>query len=117
MESQSFTQWVWEEMNVRGWSQADLARESKISESHISHVFSGKRGLTTSFCNGIARAFEMPPELVLRKAGLLPPLREESDRLDLEWQHIFRQARNDEERRQLLEVAQFEIKRIRKRDP
>ncbi|MCW5877753.1 MAG: helix-turn-helix transcriptional regulator [Anaerolineales bacterium] len=113
----AFVDWILQEMETRSWSQAELSRRSRVSESHISHVLSGRRGPQIGFCKGIAKAFEMPPELVLRKAGLLPPVREEAGSQTLEWQHIFSQARDDEERRQLLEVAQFEIKRIRKRDP
>ncbi|MCW5876144.1 MAG: helix-turn-helix transcriptional regulator [Anaerolineales bacterium] len=116
MES-AFVDWVLRELEKRSWSQAELARRSKISESHISHVFFGRRQPQITFCKGIARAFELPPELVLRKAGLLPPIREEAGSQALEWQHIFSQARDDEERRQLLEIAQFEMKRIRKRNP
>lgn len=116
MES-AFVDWLLQEMERRSWSQAELSRRSRVSESHISHVLSGRRGPQIGFCKGVAKAFEMPPELVLRKAGLLPAIREETDKLDLEWRHIFSQARSDEERRQLLEIAQFELKRIRKRNP
>lgn len=114
MENSKFTQWLLDAMKARDWSQADLARKSKISESHLSHVFSGRRKPQIEFCNRIARALELPPELVARKAGLLPPSREQLDALDQEWRHILDQADTDEERRRLIEIAKFELSRIKK---
>ncbi len=114
MESSTFTQWLLEEMKAREWSQAELARKSKVSESHLSHVLSGRRRPKIEFCNRVARAFDLPSEVVARKAGLLPPAKEKLDSLDKEWQHIMDQAQGQSERRQLIELARFELNRIKK---
>lgn len=42
-------------------------------------VASSQRGPGLEFCVGVARAFKVPPELVLRLAGLIPPLPDDVD--------------------------------------
>ncbi|KAA3644519.1 MAG: XRE family transcriptional regulator [Chloroflexi bacterium] len=67
-----FPQWLQDEMDQRAWTQADLARHSKLTTGAISHVMSGNRKPGPDFCNAVARAFKFPPELVFKRAGLLP---------------------------------------------
>jgi len=69
-----FSTWLTTEMNRRGWSNSELARRAEIVPSAISMVISGHRGPGLDLCVGLSRAFKIPPEDVLRKAGLLPPL-------------------------------------------
>lgn len=69
----SFGEWVQAELNSRGWDQAELARRSRISDAHISRLVTGGRTPGQEAAKAIARAFRLPPEDVLRHAGILPP--------------------------------------------
>jgi len=73
------TDWLNEELEIRGWSYNELARRANLSKGVISAVMTERQGPGTEFCNGIARAFGIPPEEAYRKAGLLQTLPEEDD--------------------------------------
>ncbi len=70
---QNFIDWVLQEMKNRDWAIADLARKGEMKEPTISRVLNQHRNPGIDTCHGIARAFRIPPETVLRRAGLLPP--------------------------------------------
>ena len=76
-----FSVWIMEEMDNRGISQAELARRAKMSKGAVNHVVNGTRSAGAEMCLAIAGAFNMPPEAVFRKAGLLPPATEEDQQL------------------------------------
>lgn len=69
----SFSDWIQAELDSRGWDQAELARRSQISDSHISRLVSGGRKPGQDSVKAIARAFRLPAEDVMRQAGILPP--------------------------------------------
>ena len=73
-----FSQWIISELDDRGWSYNELARRSGLSSATVSTVLSGKSNPGLEFCNGVASAFGIPPENVLRRAGLLPSVPEET---------------------------------------
>jgi len=70
---ESFADWLNDELTKRGWSRSEAARRGKISASMIDKVINGYANPGLDFCTGIARAFRLDPENVLRRAGLLPP--------------------------------------------
>ena len=74
----SFSEWLMEELKKREMSSADLSRQAGISKGAISHIVNSNRKPGTDMCLGISRAFNLPPEEVYRKAGLLPPVSEET---------------------------------------
>lgn len=55
--------WVEEELEARGWSQADLAEIIGKSAQLVSEVISGKRAITPETAMGIADAFGTSAEL------------------------------------------------------
>lgn len=67
----TFTDWLTEEMNTRGWTQAELSRRSSLSEAQISRIVSEKRGVGWDASHRIARALEVPPCRVFYLAGLI----------------------------------------------
>lgn len=67
-----FIDWLNEELSKRDWSMRELARRANVSPSTINHVMAGRRNPGTVLCNGLAQAFNMSPESVLKKAGLIP---------------------------------------------
>lgn len=69
----TFANWLTDELENRNMSQADLHRASGLSRTAISQVISDTRKPGSEFCLSIARALNLPPEYVFRKAELLPP--------------------------------------------
>lgn len=85
-----FSEWLLHELEDRGWSIREVARRAELSHATINGILSEKANPGLDFCLGIARAFRMPPEIILRKAGLLPQL-----------------TKSTEENQQLVEYFQY----------
>lgn len=101
----SFVEWLEGELNDRGWNSSELARRSGVSQSAISLVLNGERNPGNSFCDGIARAFKIPPDTVYQMAGLLP-VKPNDDSTVSEITHIYHEL-NDENRQDLLDYARL----------
>jgi transcriptional regulator with XRE-family HTH domain len=71
-----FSDWLDTELSKRNWTRADLAKAAGISQSSLSLIYSGNRKPGNDLCESIARALKLPPEEVFRRAGLLPPKRD-----------------------------------------
>lgn len=69
---EEFTKWIDDELNRKGWSRSEAARRGGISDSMFSKIFSGVTTPGLDFCRGLARAFNVELEVVLRRAGILP---------------------------------------------
>jgi len=67
------------ELQSRGWTQADLARESGLNTSVISNLINGNRKLGLSSLLGFVKAFGVSADKILREAGLLPPVPERTE--------------------------------------
>lgn len=75
-----FSDFIQQELKRRDWSQADLARESGLSKQAISYLLVGRsKAPDVETIKKIADAFEIPYEIVYRKAGLLPKEKENVD--------------------------------------
>jgi transcriptional regulator with XRE-family HTH domain len=72
MAENPFAEWLKGELAARNWSQTDLGRDGGVTSAAISRILSGERKAGPDACNAIARALQLPAELVFRKAGLLP---------------------------------------------
>ena len=71
MGIEEFVTWLGQEVQNRDWSYSELARRAGLSQSTISKVMSYAAAPGLEFCTGIARAFNIPAESVLHRAGLL----------------------------------------------
>lgn len=69
---ESFVRWVNGELNERGWSRSEAARRGGFSSSALDKVIGGFARPGTKLCQGLAKAFEVSPEEVFRRAELLP---------------------------------------------
>jgi len=69
-----FGAWLLREMDKRGWNASELARRAGVSASNVSTIISGVKQPGFDFCVKTAPPLGYPPEMVLRAAGLLPPL-------------------------------------------
>jgi len=68
--------WITREREKRGWSQSKLARESGISQAHISRIVNKSRGRDEQVCgaktaNALAQALGSSPAYVMKLAGIL----------------------------------------------
>lgn len=77
-----FKEWLKAELDVRGLTQADLARKTNLSTAAVSLVINGKRGVGEEFCQAVAKALNLPTETVYRAAGLLPPVPDDVEYLE-----------------------------------
>src|SRR5260370_41691011 len=86
IRSLQFIEWFNQQLQKRGWTQGKLiaqsgnTKEECLSSAAVSRYSTGKMLPDASSCQKIARAFDLPVELVLRKAGLIDaPSSGESD--------------------------------------
>ena len=101
-----FIDWLLAEIAARGWSGNELARRTGVSSSAMSNLLNRQNRPAWETCIGIASALGYPPELVLRKAGLLPPWAGQDDQAIQEVREIMRRL-PDDRRQQLREYAWF----------
>jgi transcriptional regulator with XRE-family HTH domain len=86
IRSLQFIEWFNQQLHKRGWTQGKLiaqsgnTKEERLSSAAVSRYSTGKMLPDAASCQKIARAFDVPVELVLRKAGLIDsPFSNESD--------------------------------------
>jgi transcriptional regulator with XRE-family HTH domain len=109
METKIFSDWLNAELIRRDMSQADLARDSGLTTAAISRFMSGSRNASAEACSAIAKALNLPPEVVFREAGLLPPEREAVNGL-AEMREVY-SLLPESDRLELLEIARMKLER------
>lgn len=77
ISTSSFIEWFNQQLQKRGWTQGKLivqsgnTKEERLSSAAVSRYSTGKMLPDATSCQKIAHAFDVPVELVLRKAGLI----------------------------------------------
>jgi transcriptional regulator with XRE-family HTH domain len=71
-----FGDWLRKEREKRDWSQADLGKWSGLGRSAINKLENHDQYPTTYNCISLSDALDMPPEDLMRIAGLLPSKRD-----------------------------------------
>lgn len=105
LSMESSIEYLLTEMEKRGWKQSDLARHAGLDSGLINNYISGRRNIGATSALAIAKAFKVAPEIVFRKAGLLPNV-PESTAEEEQLLYLFRQMTPDQ-RRDVLEYADF----------
>jgi len=105
----TFVDWLFSEMENRNWTQADLARAAHLSRGAIGNIIREERNPSPDSLHGIAKAFSLPPEVVFRKAGLLPPEREAVHGM-AELREVY-SLLPESDRQELLEIARLKLER------
>jgi len=77
-----FASWLEEELAGRGWNRSMLSKRGKISAPQVTRILNREQLPGPDFCRAVATAFVLPPEFVMRKAGILPPKSEADPRRD-----------------------------------
>ena len=67
-----FWEWAEEELANRGLTWYGVEKQAGLSNAAISRRALNRQKPTLITCRGIAKAFRLPEELLLQKAGLLP---------------------------------------------
>lgn len=75
----NFSAWLQQEIDTRGWNQAELHRISGLSRTIISDVLSDKVSPGYNFYIAVGKALHIPGDMVMRLAGLLPPVSEKTE--------------------------------------
>ena len=110
-----FAKWLESALSLRGWSAADLARFSGVAPAQISRILNGERGVGPDSCIAIARAFELPPEDIFRRAGLLPELPAGSDARYLQELRDLMGRLSVEEREDILAYVKWRYQRAQEK--
>lgn len=63
---EAFSDWLRNELSLRAWSQADLARACNVTNATISRILSGDRKVGTEMALSISRALRVPQEVVFK---------------------------------------------------
>lgn len=108
----SFTEWLNNELEKRNWSQSELARKGNLSKGAISHIMNGTRKAGNDVCEAIAEVLGYPPEYIFRKAGLLPPIPEETEK-SKRLIHMFN-IMPDDEQNDLLTYLEIKLQMLEK---
>lgn len=105
--STDFAAWLLNEIRVHKLSQSELARAAGVTRAAISDVVNGRRAPGRVLVNGVARALSIPPEIVFRAAGILPP----ADEIDEEIEQIVHNANklNGQDREEVLAFIRMKI--------
>lgn len=76
MTGSEFGKWLAYQLKRRGWSQADLAKETGASTGSISRWINGSRTPDPPWCDRIADVFGVDVDAVLTLAGHRPHIDE-----------------------------------------
>lgn len=110
----TFVEWIDSELEAREWTRADLARKAGITESSLSLIYSGGRSPGKKTCDGIAKAFRLPPDQVYRIAGILP-MKPNNDETVTEIVHIYHLL-NEDNKDDLLDYAKNRLSKQERGD-
>lgn len=69
---ETFAEWLQKELNSRNMTQSDLSRTAGLGSGTLSNILRGTRSIGYEAVLKIANAFNLPPEIVFRAAGMLP---------------------------------------------
>ena len=77
-----FARWLKKTMKDKGWGISETARRAGLTHTPLSYVVTNGEVPSFETCVGLAKAFGVPLETVLIRAGYLPstgdnPIREE----------------------------------------
>lgn len=106
MDKTIFSDWLLQQLQDKGWSQAELARASGLTRQAISNYINGVvRKPDEDALASIARGLRLPVQTVYQAAGILPPkpeMDEQTERL----LHLYNQM-TDDEREEWVALGEF----------
>lgn len=112
MDKEKFGLWLQKEREQRGWSQSDLARFSGLHRQIINKTENGVSMPALETYLALAKAFNISPTFIFRKAGLLPESNTDQVRFE-DWEFVLNQLSPDEAE-ELRQIAIMKIERHQK---
>lgn len=111
-----FGEWLREKIDDSGMTYREIGRRAGFSHATISNIINGHRKPGIKFCRAIAKALVIPPDTVLRMAGLLPTMADFEG--DLTFAELWDVVRNMslEERIEVLAYAQMRYHRVKDKE-
>jgi len=111
-----FSHWLESELDARSWRPADLARAAGLPQATVGNILNGNRELGLKTAVALALALDVPADMVLRRAGLLPP--QPGPERDPSFQEIAEIMRgmSPDERREVVDYALWRFRRRGKGD-
>ena len=100
-----FLAWLDTHLTRLGWTDHQLAKNAGITHPVISKARRQIQTVGWEACIGIAQALDLPPEVVLRRAGHLPIPADQDDEAE-ELLHLFQQLPQDK-KTDLLNIARM----------
>lgn len=97
-DKNEFVTWLYKELEKRKWSQSDLARHAGLKRQVVSRLVTGDRNAGADSCKAIAAAFDLPEEIVFRKAGILSARAEVNERVEILSHRIAQLPQEDQAR-------------------
>jgi transcriptional regulator with XRE-family HTH domain len=73
VKNRPFSDWLAEQMRVRGWGNADLAKAAKINRQVVWGWLNRNKQPSEEMLQAVAKALAMDVQEVYRAAGILPP--------------------------------------------
>ena len=104
----TFSEWLSGKIVESGLSQRKVAERGGISPTSISDAISGKSPAGYEVCMGISRGLGIAPEVVLRKAGLLPTVPARTAQHE-QLLHLFDQL-SEQEKKEVLGYVKFKAR-------
>lgn len=112
--SDSFSGWIQERLEEKGWSQAELARRSGLTRGGISNLLNNVRKPDAETCKALARAFGRPEEEALIAAGYLSPKPDFDPRAE-RLNQLFDQL-TPEDQEEILSIAEMKLRKKEARE-
>lgn len=109
VDKYEFSEWLQAQMGERQISQSELARRSGLHRAIISKIINQISVPTPETVEALANGLKLPPELVYRAAGLLPPIPEERSQID-ELRYLANLL-SDEELQEVIDYARHRLDR------
>jgi transcriptional regulator with XRE-family HTH domain len=73
MTMEDISRWLLENLERKGWTQSELARQANVNQVTISNIINGNRKLGLDVAIKIADALSIPRSEILKQMGILPP--------------------------------------------
>ena len=102
---ETITEWFSQILAEYKITPAEIRRRTGLSESHMSKVLKGERGLGEDAIRKIAKAVNVPPEIFFRQVGLLPPVSERTEKHQ-KLLHLF-DLLDDKDQQTILDMMNF----------
>ena len=106
--------WLDEVLKARGWTRNQLSTAAGLASGTLTNIFSGDKGIGKGVSKKIAKALNIPEEVVFREAGLIKK-NPDYDELTEKIVHLVSQM-DEIDKNDVLQYAEVVLNRSKERD-